>query len=125
MFAATAALGAGLEVAANTLRHGNSVPASSAAFVVAIPVAVYLVLVDRLHAYMNPEAAPEPGAAVVSAALVLLCAASVAIVPLAAAVAAMAICLAGHITCNTISAQHRELRDVAQKRSAQDAGVAQ
>ncbi len=45
----------------------------------AIPVAVYLILVDRLHAYMNPEAAPGPRTAIVTAALILLCAASVAI----------------------------------------------
>jgi len=60
-------------------------------------VAVYLILVDRLHAYMNPEAAPGPRTAIVTAALILLCAASVAILPLAGAVGAMGVCLAGQV----------------------------
>jgi len=115
VFSATAALGAGLEVATYTLRHGNSVPGARAAFIVAIPVAVYLILVDRLHAYMNPEAAPGPRTAIVTAALILLCAASVA----------MGVCLAGQIARNTITAHRRECSGPAPDRSAQDAGMPQ
>jgi len=125
VFSATAALGAGLEVATYTLRHGNSVPGARAAFIVAIPVAVYLILVDRLHAYMNPEAALGPRTAIVTAALILLCAASVAILPLAGAVGAMGVCLAGQIARNTITAHRRECSGPAPDRSAQDAGMPQ
>jgi hypothetical protein len=91
----------------------------------AIPVAVYLILVDRLHAYMNPEAAPGPRTAIVTAALILLCAASVAILPLAGAVGAMGVCLAGQTARNTITAHRRECSGPAPDRSAQDAGMPQ
>jgi low temperature requirement protein LtrA len=50
IFAALAALGAGLEVAAGTISHQAEPPDALVAFAVAIPVSVFLLLVWALHA---------------------------------------------------------------------------
>jgi len=70
VFAATAAVGAGLEVAANTLKHGSHVPAPSAAFLVGVPVALYILVVGRLHIRMSADGAITSGAPVVTAGAV-------------------------------------------------------
>jgi len=107
VYAATAALGAGLEVAATTLKHGSTVSTATAAFLVAVPVAGYLLIVGRLHTHLSPDGAHRPGLAGVAATAVLLSAASVAVVPLAVAVAAMGLCVAGPIGAALLTAHHQ------------------
>ncbi|GEL17006.1 membrane protein [Pseudonocardia asaccharolytica DSM 44247 = NBRC 16224] len=70
IFAGLAALGAGLEVVAETLIHPIAAPAGVAGFAVAVPVMVYLLLVWALHAPL--EAAPNEKLGYVLAACVLL-----------------------------------------------------
>ncbi|MFC5995502.1 low temperature requirement protein A [Pseudonocardia hispaniensis] len=70
IFAALAALGAGLEVVAETLTHPIAAPAGVAGFAIAVPVSVYLLLVWALHAPL--EAAPTEKLGYVLAACVLL-----------------------------------------------------
>ena len=50
IFAAVAALGAGLQIAIGTLLHGTRVSPAFAAFAVAIPVAIYIVVLALLGA---------------------------------------------------------------------------
>jgi low temperature requirement protein LtrA len=50
VFAALAALGAGLEVVAETLNHPVAAPSTVVAFAVAVPVIVFMLLVWALHA---------------------------------------------------------------------------
>ena len=53
IFAALAALGAGLQVAVDTTRHTSHVSPVFAAFTVAIPVAVFLIVVGTLNSYLD------------------------------------------------------------------------
>jgi low temperature requirement protein LtrA len=77
VFAALAALGAGLEVAVEETGHHLEVPAVEVAYAVAVPVAVFLVLLWALHA-------PLVSTLVISPAIILPAAAVVLVVPLAA-----------------------------------------
>jgi low temperature requirement protein LtrA len=55
IFAAVAALGAGLQVAIGTLLHGTRISPAFAAFAVAIPVAIYIVVLALLGARSDRE----------------------------------------------------------------------
>jgi hypothetical protein len=125
VFAATAAVGDELEVAANTLTHGSHVPAPSAAFLVGLPVALYILVVGGLHVRMSAEGAITSGAPVVTAAAVVLCAASAALIPLALTIAAMGACVAAQIGCTLIAAHPRAISPHATLRLPQDSGVTQ
>jgi low temperature requirement protein LtrA len=57
IFAAVAALGAGLQVAIGTLIHGTRVSPSFAAFTVAIPVTIYIVVLAPLSTRRSGEPA--------------------------------------------------------------------
>jgi low temperature requirement protein LtrA len=71
VFAALAALGAGLEAAVVSV-SAEHVPASHFGFGVAIPVAVFLVLLWVLHAPLHVEARVHPAVIVTAAVLVLV-----------------------------------------------------
>lgn len=55
IFAALAAVGAGLEVSAETLSHDIEAPVTLVALSVAVPVAIYLLLAATLHAALTQE----------------------------------------------------------------------
>jgi len=64
-----------------------------------------------LHTHLSPDGAHRPGLAGVAATAVLLSAASVALVPLSVAVAAMGLCVAGPLAAALLTA-HRQARPV-------------
>ncbi len=75
VFAAVAAFGAGLEVAVTTAEGGGRISATAAAFAVAIPVGLYLLITAALHArfgrwsFRYPYVVVEAGVLVVLALL--------------------------------------------------------
>jgi len=71
IFSALAAVGAGLEVAAERAQHAVDVPDGAVAFAVAVPVAVFLLLVWALHASASRRPGRD-GAVAASAALATL-----------------------------------------------------
>lgn len=100
IFAAVAAIGAGLQVAIGTFIHSTRVTPTFAAFAVAIPVAVYLVVLVLLSTRGR-----EPAAVwltILTAALILAAAAATAALPLQAStvimVALVILLLVYHLT---------------------------
>ncbi len=71
IFASVAAVGAGLEVAVDTLRHASHAHGTVVGYAIAVPVAVYLVTVWLLHVRPHPFGA-VPAAFPATAALVLV-----------------------------------------------------
>jgi low temperature requirement protein LtrA len=71
IFAALAALGSGLEVAVEYAGHHSEVAASTVSFAVAVPVAVFLVLLWAVHAPIVERNAIHPVATAVAVAAVL------------------------------------------------------
>jgi low temperature requirement protein LtrA len=101
IFAAVAALGAGLQVVIGTLTHGTRVTPSFAAFTVAIPVAIYIVVLAQL----STRGSGEPAArqlTLLTAALILAAAAATPILTLPLSIVIMvvlvALLLAYHLT---------------------------
>ena len=108
IFAAVAALGAGLQVVIGTLTHSTRVTPSFAAFTVAIPVTIYIVVLAQLSA----RGSGEPAAlqlTLLTAALILAAAAATPILTLPLSIVIMvvlvALLLAYHLT-----AAHRATR---------------
>jgi low temperature requirement protein LtrA len=101
IFAAVAALGAGLQVAIETLTHGAHISAASAAFAVAIPVVIYIVVLALLAARRDADLAALP-LTLLTAVLVLAAAAATPLLTLPAATVIMAVLvvllLAYHLT---------------------------
>ena len=92
VFAAAAALGAGLEVAADTTVDAADLGAAVAAATVAVPVAIYLVAVAVLHARGMPR---DPGQLAVFLALVLATALAAPAIGVPTAVVVMAVLVCG------------------------------
>ena len=108
IFAAVAALGAGLQVVIGTLTHGTRVTPSFAAFTVAIPVTIYIVVLAQL----STRGSGEPSArqlTLLTGALILAAAAATPILTLPLSIVIMvvlvALLLAYHLT-----AAHRATR---------------
>jgi low temperature requirement protein LtrA len=101
IFAAVAALGAGLQVVVGSLAHSNRVAPSFAAFTVAIPVAVFVVVLGLLSTRMS-TGSTSPGLILLAAALVLAIAAATPVLSLPASTLIMvlpvAALLAYHLT---------------------------
>ncbi len=96
IFAALAALGAGLEVAVEQGGHRLEVSPVAVGYAVAVPVAVFLVLIAALHALLTARAAVRPPvvAAGVAAVLLLpLAAPGIGVTAVVAAVAAVCVLL--------------------------------
>jgi low temperature requirement protein LtrA len=93
VFAALAALGAGLEVGVESIGHHIEASPLVAAYAVGIPVAVFLVLLWAIHAPIVPRLEIRP-------AVILPAAAAVALVPLAApALGVVAVTVAIALVC--------------------------
>jgi low temperature requirement protein LtrA len=88
VFAAVAALGAGLQVTVGTLTGRVHVGPVFAAFSVAIPVAAYLLVLGTLDARLSSEPV-TPGVVVLSAVLVLAAAAATRLIPLPVSIVIM------------------------------------
>lgn len=93
IFAAIAAIGAGLELALGT-HGGGRIAALTAALAIAVPVALYLLLLPVVHARQDPGHSLPGVADVLAAVLVLLASLLTLAVPLPAAVGVMAAILA-------------------------------
>lgn len=76
IFAAVAALGAGLQVAIATLTHSTRVSPVFAAFTVAVPVALYLVVQGLLSTRMDRKATLPPSVAAIAILLLVTAAAT-------------------------------------------------
>ena len=71
IFASLAAVGAGLEVAVESAGHHTETPDTVVALAVAIPVAVFLVMLWAVHAPIVDRVVINPGAIAVSAVLIV------------------------------------------------------
>lgn len=109
VFAAVAALGAGLQVVVDTLTPGSAIAPLFAAFTVAIPVAVFLIALGLLNARSSPRQPVGTPLVLVTALLVLLTALSARLVALPVTVVIMALLVALLLVYH-VSATHRMLR---------------
>jgi low temperature requirement protein LtrA len=105
IFAAVAALGAGLEVAVERVEHVGEVPLRTAAFAVAVPVAVFLAVGGSVQLRTSPGAFLPWPLTLVGAAVVLLLAA-VHPLGLPGTVVAMAAVVCALLAANLVAA-HR------------------
>jgi len=101
IFAAVAALGAGLQVVIGTLTHSTRVTPSFAAFTVAIPVTIYIVVLAQLSTRGSGEASARQ-LTLLTGALILAAAAATPILTLPFSIVIMvvlvALLLAYHLT---------------------------
>jgi len=105
IFAAVAALGAGLQVVIGTLIHTTHVSLAFAAFTVAIPVTIYIVVL----ALLGTRGAGEPAAlwlTVLTAALVLVAAAATPALTLPFSIVIMVV-LVALLLAYRLAAAHR------------------
>ena len=104
VFAAAAALGAGLEVAADTTVDAADLGAAVAAATVAVPVVIYLVAVAVLHARGMPR---DPGQLAVFLALVLATALAAPVIGVPTAVVVMAALVCGLVALSVVRTGRR------------------
>jgi low temperature requirement protein LtrA len=116
IFAALAALGAGLEVAVERTGGHLEVSAVAIGYAVAIPVAVFLVLVWAVHAPLVPRLVIRPATTVTASALVLLSPLFADVVGLPATVAVIAVICALVIAVTLAPRRTRAARDAQQQR---------
>jgi low temperature requirement protein LtrA len=105
IFAAVAALGAGLQVVIGTLTHTTRVAPAFAAFTVAIPVTIYIVVL----ALLSTHRAGEPGAlwpTLLAGALVLAAAAAAPVLTLPFSIVIMVV-LVALLLAYRLTAAHR------------------
>jgi low temperature requirement protein LtrA len=108
IFAAVAALGAGLQVAIGTLTHSTRVTPAFAAFAVAIPVTIYLLVLALISTRRSGEPA-SLGLTVLTAALILAAAAAPPILTLPLSIVIMVALVALLLTYH-LTAAHRASR---------------
>jgi low temperature requirement protein LtrA len=107
IFAALAALGAGLEVAAEALTHDIAASTLLVAHAVAVPVAVFLVLVWAIHAPLAPRPASHIVAVLLAVVATLAIAAATGVgLPLPWAVLLTALPVAALVAVGVVD-QHR------------------
>jgi low temperature requirement protein LtrA len=103
VFAALAAVGAGLQVVAETVDHHSGVSGRAAALTVAVPVAVFLVVLGLLHGWVYRYRGERAVARfLVTAVLVVVAAVATPPLPLAVAVALVGGIAAGLVTADLI-----------------------
>jgi low temperature requirement protein LtrA len=109
VFASAAALGAGLQAAAETVNHASHLEPGGAAFAVGVPVAVYLALVGVLQGWMYRRR----GVAVRLAGTAVFVLVAAALAPLAglpATVLAMGLLVTAVISLDVVEAELRARR---------------
>ena len=108
IFAALAAVGAGLEVAVEQTGHHLEVSAPVVAYSIAVPVGVFLVLLWAVHAPIVPRPVIRPAVILTAAAVVLLLPLAVGFAGLAAVVAAIALTVALVVVATILATSPRE-----------------
>jgi len=106
VFASVAALGAGLDVAVQAAEHRAHVPETGAAFAVAVPVALFLLLLAPVHGLTRTGAMAYHWLTAAGAAVVLAIAAAGHALGIGAAVLCMGLTTSLLLTVNLV-AQHR------------------
>ncbi len=97
IFAALAALGAGLEVSVEAIGHEVEAPAIVVAYAIAVPVAVFLAAMWALYRPLTGPTVIPPGLSLGAAAIVLLLPVATGTLPLAAVVLAITLVVAAVI----------------------------
>ncbi|MEU8404382.1 low temperature requirement protein A [Nonomuraea sp. NPDC048892] len=111
IFAALAALGAGLEVAVEQGGHRLEVSPTALGYAVAVPVAVFLVLIAAVHALLVAQAALRPPVVAVGVAAILLLPLAAPLIGVTAVVVAVAaVCVL--LVAVTIARGRRSARHV-------------
>jgi low temperature requirement protein LtrA len=108
IFAAVAALGAGLQVVIGTLTHGTRVTPAFAAFTVAIPVTIFIVVLAPLGTRRSGEPA-DLWLTLLTGVLVLAAAAATPALTLPLSIVIMAVLVALLLACH-LAAAHRASR---------------
>jgi len=108
IFAAVAALGAGLQVVINTLIHTTRVTPAFAAFTVAIPVTIYIVVLAVLGTRRGGAPAAL-GLTLLTVALILAVAAATPALTLPPSIVIMVV-LVGLLLAYHLTAAHRAIR---------------
>lgn len=116
VFAAVAALGAGLQVAAETIQGATHLSPVGAALTVAIPGTIYLIVLAFLHSRLDHERPLAWRLILLTSLLLLLTAASASFLPLGLAILLMGILVALLVAWHVMDA-HRE---TAEKLAAYD-----
>ncbi|MFC4945299.1 low temperature requirement protein A [Pseudonocardia sp. GCM10023141] len=93
VFAAIAALGAGLEVAVLASEHQAHLPLAVAGLAVAVPVAVFMIVISQLRQFTWPAGSLSHGLVTAMAVLVLGCGALAEVIGIGSAVLAMGVVL--------------------------------
>jgi low temperature requirement protein LtrA len=107
VFAAVAGLGAGLEVVVDVLTHPEHVGAVFAAFTVAVPVALFLVVLGLLTTRLSSEPTAT-GLVMLIAVLVLATAAAAGMLPLPLAIVIMMLLVAVLVAYHVLPARRPE-----------------
>lgn len=107
VFAAVAALGAGLEVAVETAEHATELSERAAALTVAVPTAVYLLVMMPLHLAVRTGTVGHPGLVVAGATAVLAMAALAGPFGLDGSVLGMGLAVAATLAANLIVNRRR------------------
>lgn len=110
VFAAVAALGAGLEVAVAVAEHHAHISERAGAFAVAAPVALYLLVMGLLHALTRAGIIATGWIIGASIVLVLAAAAAVEALHLGGAVLAMGLVTAAGLALNLVLTHRRAVR---------------
>jgi low temperature requirement protein LtrA len=108
IFAAVAALGAGLQVVIGTLAHSSRITPSFAAFTVAIPVTIYIIVLAPLSTRRTGEPAALP-LTLLTAALILATAAATPVLTLPPSIVIMVVLVVLLLTYH-LTAAHRATR---------------
>jgi low temperature requirement protein LtrA len=111
IFAAVAALGAGLQVVIGTLTHGTRVTPAFAAFTVAIPVTIFILVLAPLGTRRSGEPA-DLWLTLLTGVLVLAAAAATPALTLPLSIVIMAVLVALLLACH-LAAAHRASRQPA------------
>jgi low temperature requirement protein LtrA len=111
IFAAVAALGAGLQVVVGTIAHSTIVSPSFAAFTVAIPVAISIAVLHLLNIRVRSDPVGF-GLALLTAALVLAAAAAAPVFTLPLSTVAMVVLVALLLAYRLATTQRATRRDV-------------
>jgi low temperature requirement protein LtrA len=110
VFASLAAIGAGLEVAVQSGAVHAEVPDAAIAYSVAVPVAVFLVLLWALHAPLVPEVVIQPLKTLIAVVLVLLLPLASPLIGLGGAIIGIAVVAAALVAATLVDRAVRASR---------------